>query len=190
MFFMPLSREAVYNDLNGIEIKEILLDRFSARLAEVPWLQRHLTLPRVRMKLSVAFEIYADQPTPEVHSIDDDFTIRTESDRTPPPIPVEHEFEDVIDASPDGDPPDQIREEAGIDLLTPTRNRQTGFTEDVLSPGVKIARGSGPPSPSRGATIITQDFGPQIARRGDEAPTFKNSGRSADPAPVLIRRKE
>lgn len=198
---MPLSREQVYNDLNGAEAKEILIQRFAARLNEVALLQRHLTLPRVRMKLSVSLELYADQASPEPHIIEDDFTIRTESDSRPSltlpapraeAIPRTEEFEDIIDSSPSGDPPDRIREESGLPIPTPMRDRVTRQTADMpetvqLTDGVTIKRVNGGvgPSPSRGATIIEQDFGPARGRQESQYPNLKaNRERASDPAPV------
>lgn len=200
---MPLSREQIYNDLNGSEAKEILMQRFSAQLNTIPWLQRHLTLPRVRMKLSVSFEMYADQSTPEVQQIVDDFTIRTEADttdsRSSNPAPHPHilapephhfEVEEEIDSSPNGSPPDQLREEHGISIPTPVKNRLTGVTEDMpdvvnLTPGVTIERKRGnSPSPSKGATIVTQDFGSRVNRREGDMPKFKDSSRDHNQAPM------
>lgn len=205
---MPLSREQIYNDLNGAEAKEILITRFAARLNEIALLQRHLTLPRVRMKLSVSFELYADQSASETHTIEDDFTIRTAQSeesisRSPLTSPIpraeapiyrhELEFEDLIDASPQtGDPPDKIREESGLPIPTPVRNRVTHQTADMpetvqLTEGVTISRVNGGvgPSPSRGATIVNQDFGPARGRSDNQYPDLsKNRGRAADPAPI------
>lgn len=200
---MPLSREQVYNDLNGAESKEILLQRFAARLNEIPWLQRNTTLPRVRMKLSVTFELYADQPTPESHTIADDFTIRTEESlsvvtsakRLEPAAydqPIEEiEALDTIDASPStGEPPDKIRDDHGLPVATPRRNRATGVTADImehaeLAPGITLDRGrSATPNPSTGATVVNQDFGPRLGRQGNEGLSVKNRDRSANPASV------
>lgn len=195
---MPLTREQVYNSLNGEEVKRILARRFEARLNEIPWLQRHLTLPRVRMKLSVTFELYADQPTPESHTIDDDLTLK--SDAIPSSVTLPHplepqlsetvETEDLIDSSPlTGDPPDQIRDDHDIPILVPVRNKAARVIEDMpefaqLSDGVTIHRPkvSPGPSPSRGATTVTQDFGPRIARTGESIPQLKNKDRAVNPA--------
>lgn len=196
---MPLSKEAVYNDLNGQEAREILSQRFEQRLNEIPWLQRHLTLPRVRMKLSVVFELYADQPTPESHAISDDFTIRIDSSDAADTTslhslePHLFETEDLIDASPEtGEPPEKLREDHHLPTTTPKKNPVTKQTEDVpddvqLIPGVSIHRcRSGQANPSTGATIITQDFGNRFNRRDQEqAPSpFRNKdNRSGEVAP-------
>lgn len=199
---MPLSREQVYNDLNGEEAKQILLDRFAARLNEVPWLQRHLTLPRVRMKLAVTFELYADQPTPESHRIEDDYTLRTDQPsptqstsrqtipRNEPELIETLEGEELIDASPTtGKPPDQIREESGLPIPTPVRDRTTrqlGDMPDVshLTDGVTIERKKGPAGPSSGVTFVTQDFGPARGRTEEMYPSLRNRDRAVEPGPI------
>lgn len=200
---MPLSREQVYNELNGSEAKEILLQRFAAQLNAIPWLQRHITLPRVHMRMSVTFSLYADQPTPELHSVDDDFTIRTDTPvnssggsssalTSHPHIlePHDYKLEEDIDASPSGSPPDQIRDEHSIPIPTPIKNRMVKVTEDFLaesqlSEGVTIKRLRGDhPSPSGGATIVTQDFGSRVNRREEQLPKFKNSARDHNQLPL------
>jgi len=186
----------VFNELDGAEAKEILLQRFSSHLNSIPWLQRHLTLPRVRMRLSITFEMYADQPTPDIQTIADDFTIRTDHGETLPFKPHLYEEEETIDASPlTGDPPDQIREEHSLPVPTPVRNKTLRVTEDSfiehadLIPGVTIDRiRSDTPSPTRGSTQITQDFGPRL-QRSEPALPFKNRDRDHKQVPLQVPRK-
>jgi len=94
----------VYNDLNGEEIKSVLKQRFSAILDQVPFLQRHLTLPRVSMTMRVQLDQWADQPNPERLEIADSFVIENKISAAP---------------TPDGHPPDQVRDEHGLPIPTP-----------------------------------------------------------------------
>lgn len=186
---MPLPTGATFNELDGEEAKHVLVERFKARLSEVPYLQRHITLPRVRMTLSVTLELYADQPTPERHEIEDQYNLIV--------------LNDTVDASPSrgGKPPDQIRDEHGISPPVPTRVHGLPFTEDVRPAppvahlegavvqdtyGLEVDRtGAGGMTEAgmakmRNATVATLDQGPAgLARGGQRAPLgiFKNGGR-------------
>lgn len=201
---MPLLKEAIYNDLNGLEAKEILVKRFYDRLNEIPWLARHISLPRVRMRLTVQFETYTESDSPDSQTLTDDFTVRTENaigEVPPPPRPgkqierFQEQVEDIIDTSPHtGQPPDQIREEHNLTVPTPKRHPLTRQLSDQLyageevemTPGISVKRdvsGGGIPSPSRGATTVTQDYGPRVSGgQGTQVP-IKNRDRSENPAP-------
>src|SRR5574340_1196764 len=106
---MPLPTGATFNELDGEEAKHVLVERFRARLDEVPYLQRHITLPRLKMTVSVTLELYADQPTPERHHIDDQYNLIV--------------LNDEVNASPSpgGKPPDQVRDEHDLPVHTPVR---------------------------------------------------------------------
>src|SRR5208282_6475830 len=121
---MPRPSSVKYDELSGEEVKHILLERFKTILNGVPYLQRHLTLPRVRMSLNIMLEVYADQPTPEVLPIMDQFDILTDA----PPVgtPVKIEIEDEVSSAPKGGKPaDQVREEHGLPLNIPTSVRDS-----------------------------------------------------------------
>src|SRR5204862_2877876 len=103
---MQLPSSMVYNDLNGEEIKQVLKQRLASILDRVPFLQRHLTLPRVSMSLRVQLDQWADQPNPERLEIADSFVIENKISTAP---------------TPDGHPPDQVRDEHGLPIPTPHR---------------------------------------------------------------------
>lgn len=202
VFNMALTREQVYNDLTGDEAKEILVQRFQQRLNEVPWLRRLVTLPRVRMKVSVTLELYADQPTPETHILDDELTLVSESATHPtsaPHNPEPHvvDIEEVVDASPiTGDPPDKIRDDHGLPIATPRRHPITKQTEDVmerslglrgpveLAPGVNLERVRDPNARDGMGTKVVQDFGPSRGRSDQSSVVSPNRRRADSPAPI------
>ena len=158
---MPLPSQLVFNELSGEEAKHVLQERFRQLLDQLPYLQRHITLPRVRMRLSVTFDFFADEPTPERKQITDDLDIRTSL-----PSPDEYmevEIDDVVStARSDGKPPDQVRDEHGLSIPTPTRgpiaveDRLTGNVIEEVS-GMRIDRTGN--SREKG-TVINLDFGP------------------------------
>lgn len=207
---MPLSREAIYNDLNGEEAKQILAQRFASLLDRVPWLQRHLTLPRVRMTLSVKFELFADQPTPEVQQIDDECVLRSESVSYPPPSPDPGRYiigidprqeslnfplpdpppdlpsevtdlMDEVDASPSGSPPGAVRMAHSLPVPTPHRGVQT-----VDIPVVEdLSRATAVPGVHIGhtesKTVARQDYG---------GPRLTGTGPAPDPVEPPIRNRD
>jgi hypothetical protein len=186
---MPLPSTLTYNELSGDEVAHVLEQRFRQVLDNVPYLQRHLTLPRVRMSLSVKLEIWADQPSPEVEMITDRLDVVTE--RAVPDNPSEiYEAESTASAAPGpgGAPPDKIRDEHGLPIAAAGRGpRSTGehiVTSDQYPahdagldgrevedlPGLKISRtGSGQidgMATSGHATVAKIDQGPAGLRQG------------------------
>lgn len=183
---MPLPREQVFNELNGEEIKLILCQRLRSRLDEVPYLARHLTMPRVRVTFTVKLEVYADQPTPEVHRIEDQLTLTTGSDEPVAPFVIQ-EIRDVVDASPGLEsqghkPPDQIRYEAGLPIAVPVKQLGLPVADEMVLPGVTIERGAD--AGGQAGTRIVQDYGPRsglLAERDTLA--LRNRGRG-EPGPI------
>lgn len=182
---MALPKTLVYNDLSGDEVKHILLERFAALLADVPYLQKHLTLPRVKMSLQVTLDCWADQATPERRSIEDQLEVRGES----------YELSSEVDASRRGQKPDEVREQHGLDIPTPSTFHVGGLarTEDtpvegravVMPNGVIIDRTGQSPEARSNSTVVKQDFGP--AREGRRYSNFGNSQREGPAAPPNFR---
>ena len=159
---MPLPSHLVYNDLSGDEIKHVLTERFGQLLSQVPYLQKHITLPRVKMTLTISLDAWADQPTPERQSITDAVEIESRS--------LAHQHYDlstVVNSAPGGDPPDKVREEHNLPIPTPKRGQIAH--EDHLEPPVdgrrmSMANGSivdrtGSDAVLPGATVVIQDNG-------------------------------
>lgn len=181
---MPLPSTLTFNELDGSEVAHVLQERFSQVLARVPYLQRHLTLPRVRMSLQVTLEIWADQPNPELQTISDRVDVVTEMAAQANPQEV-FEAESIISAAPGGDPPDKVREDHGLAISQPApgpRNIGAHFVtvdqpaeslegrEVEHLPGLRISRtGSGSiggmPT-SAHATVAKIDQGPAGLRSG------------------------
>src|SRR5579863_7336634 len=71
-----LPSQLTYNDLNGKEATEILVDWFRQLLSQQPLLQPHLTLPKAKMSLdiNVLLEMYTGGTVP-VASPPDSITI-------------------------------------------------------------------------------------------------------------------
>lgn len=169
---MPLPSKLVYNDLSGDEIKHILAQRFVALLDQVSYLQKHITLPRVKMELQVQLTSYADQ------------------DKTEAPLQINDSVEvlsDAVDASKRGQRPDQIREQHGLPIATPMRD-QFGVRDEMVSTtaqptppvytprvenarmvmanGAVVDRSGSTPQARKDATVVTQDFGPAGLSQG------------------------
>ena len=194
---MALPKTLVYNDLTGEEVKHVLTERFISLLNDVPYLQRHITLPRVRMTLEVHLDCWAEQKHPERKTISDALEVRSE--RAVVEIDTIAEAIDtsaVIDASPKGEPPDKIRETYGLGVPTPIRGQIA--TEDFVE-GRRIRMDNGAIVDRTGqvedarpnATVVTQDFGPARERTGrDTAPKLANQHRGGDVAPVNWGNKD
>jgi hypothetical protein len=169
-------------------VAHVLEERFRQVLKNVPYLQHHLTLPRVRMTLSVKLEVWADQPAPEVQNINDRLEVITDQPAREEPLET-FQAESVASAAPGpgGHPPDQIRDQHGLPILVATQGpRAVGghiATSDQVPerlplegrevedlPGLKISRTGtgvidGMPT-STNATIAKIDQGPAGLRTG------------------------
>ena len=199
---MPLPAMLTYNELDGSEVAHVLENRFEQVLKAVPYFQRHITLPRVRMTLSVKLEIWADQPSPETLHIGDTLTVVFDE-----PVLADTITAESVDSTAPGagHPPDQIRERHGLPVSHPARGpREVGGQVAVSDqyaptahdgsgvqaldgreveglPGLKISRtGSGMidgmPTSSH-ATVAKIDQGPAGLRQGRMDRDAWNFGR-------------
>ena len=181
---MPLPTTMTFNELDGSEVAHVLENRFEQILKGVPYFQKHITLPRVRMTLQVKLEIWADQPNPETQTISDRFDV-VHDDPVLADI-IQAESVDSAAPGPGGHPPDQIRDMHRLPIAQPARGpREIGghiATSDQYSapplegrevedlPGLKISRTGtgmidGMPT-SANATIAKIDQGPAGLRTG------------------------
>lgn len=166
---MPLSAEQVYNELNGEEVKEILFTRLADLLNRVPEFRRHLTLPRVRMTLSIHLDIVGRNP-PTLEYTDDLVVRMRDAEYTPgeenspdyaEPETIAHDLTANVIADTtieNGQPPDLIREEHGLPILEPQRGAFGIEDVPIVRPGVRYA------------AFIKQDYGPARGRTGAEGP--------------------
>lgn len=180
---MPLPSMVTYNELDGTEVAGVLRNRFNDFLANVPYFQKHLTLPRVRISFQVKLEVWADQPQPDVIPLSDKFDVIIERENGPTNV---LEAETTVSSAPvpGGHPPDQIREMHGLPISQPVRGRREIGGQVIIAdqpmldgrevegmPGVKISRtGSGMIDgigTSENATVIKIDTGPAGLRAGD-----------------------
>lgn len=116
---MPQPSVVTYNELNGEEVATVLENRFRQFLGAVPYFQKHLTMPRVRIALEVKLEVWADQPHPDVISLTDKFSVIVEHDE-----PVDIFTGQSVDSTAPvagGHPPDQVREMHGLPVSEPAR---------------------------------------------------------------------
>jgi hypothetical protein len=178
---MPLPAMLTFNELNGEEVKHVLENRFEQIVKQVPYFQRHITLPRVRMTMQVRLEIWSDQPAPETLNLGDTLTVVFDEPRLVDTITAESV--DTAAPVPGGHPPDQIREMHGLPIPQPARGpREVGGQVAISDqyaldgrevegmPGLKISRtGSGQidgmPT-SANATVAKIDQGPAGLRSG------------------------
>lgn len=194
---MPLSAEVVYNELNGEEGKEILVQRVSDLLSAIPEFRRLISLNRVRMRIDIELEVWGR--TPPTVSVKDEFMVLARN-----PL-AEDEGEEIhagysagseIYANPSvpgGLHPDQIREDHALPIMVPTRG-PFGHQDEMIvrqpaqpvppaqlskpnrvEATPEVEKGSG----IRYASFVTQDYGPARSRTGNESPVIgeiKNSG--------------
>ena len=179
---MPRPNVQKYDELNGEEIRHVLIERFKSILDDVPYLQRHLTLPRVQMNLNITLLVYADQPTPDVLPIQDQFDIQTDVPYDGRPARIE--ADDTVSSAPrGGQPADQVREEHGLPVnrAVPQRDARgehvvivdtpDGGTQRVTldaegkSPEYKFAK----PSEQVEGNLVVGVGGTKIDRTGSEA---------------------
>lgn len=147
---MALSAEQIYDELNGAEVKKILLRRFEEMLDTVPDFHPHLTLPRVHMHTKVHLDIYGRRnPSLDLES---DLTLTERHPIADITLAKEMEAEDQLSADTgiavpgtpfdgEGLPPDQIREEHELTVLEPVTDR-AGITQQrpmVMAPPVETA---------------------------------------------------
>lgn len=179
---MPLPSMLTYNELNGEEVKHVLENRFQDIMKEVPYFQKHLTLPRVKMTLQVRLEVWADQPAPETINIGNTLTVVFDEPRLIDTITAES----VDSTAPGGGlPPDEVREQHGLPISQPAHGPRNIGGQIVIAdqypalegrevessfPGLKINRtGSGMidgmPT-SANATVAKIDQGPAGLRMG------------------------
>src|SRR5271169_6852473 len=146
---MPrLPSQLTYNDLNGAEATDAILDWVRQLLASQPLLQPHLTLPMadISISLHISIDMYVGgtvpvSSPPDTLSIDGSLKLSNQLSDTHPIIgALEHE-ERVLSARvnaapiPGGQPPDQIRERHGLPVSRPGYGpRDTGshlFLADI-----------------------------------------------------------
>lgn len=153
---MKLSAEQVYDELNGEEVKAILLERVKTLLDGVPDFQRHLTLPRIRMFLNMRLEIYGRRvPLPNLVT---DLTLRTSEELDNLEVARDLEAEDQVNADTGaavpgtpfdgtGDPPDQVREAHGLPVMDIVKTRAGTFQRPAAPPPP-------PPAPPQAPTVL------------------------------------
>lgn len=191
---MPLSAEQVYDELNGAEVKEILLQRVKDLLDTVPDFQRHLTLPRVRMQLNIHLDIFGRR-NPALDLLND-FTISTRGvDESKIELAKELVAEDTLSADTGipvpgtpfdgaGAPPDEIRELHQIPTMEPVRDRVTGITQQrpVQPPPVETAPVPKPATPQGrpwAAFHTLERGGPVVRGYSDYLPGHEPIGKEA-----------
>lgn len=172
-----------YNELDGTEVAHVLQNRFQQVLLSVPYFQKHLTMPRVRVTLQVKLEFWADQPNPELVPLNDKFDVVVQREAGIADT-ITAESVDCAAPIPGGHPPDQIREMHGLPISKPAYGaREIGGQLAITdryeplegrevedTPGLKINRtGSGVidgmPT-SANATVAKIDQGPAGLRSG------------------------
>lgn len=186
-----LPSKQVYNELNGEEVIHIFMERLRQVLSSVPYLQRHITLPRVKLTLSAQLDVYADQPTPERHLVTDVFDVQSSSyDEGKSKGYHSIDLRSSVDSSRKGQPADQIREEHNLPIPTPrltvdSRGQKIAIEDSLeraeveLMPGITVDRTE---KVMRG-TFITQDLG----RAGLDDPSQRDKKRNMN---IPIKKHE
>jgi hypothetical protein len=116
---MPMPSILTFNELDGLEVREILENRIEQIFNGIPQFQKHMTLPRVKMTLDVTLEIYADQPHPDTIQIGDRLTVVVET-----PEVISAKSIDSAAPGPGGHPPDKLREMHGLPISKPDKGEK------------------------------------------------------------------
>lgn len=168
---MPkLPANLTYNDLNGLEVREILVDWFRQLLESQPALQPHLTLPnaKINLEIDVTVEMFVGGTVP-VTSEPEQLVIRGGMELTNNTNHHEWTPEEKIRAAqpfnrstiinaapvPGGEPPDQIRDKHSLPIPTP---------------------GYGPRETGSHLFIGDLNIPPQVPNKMPEPPVQSNSG--------------
>jgi len=127
-----------YNDLNGEEVREILVDWFRQLLSSQPVMQKHLTLPMAKIDLKVTVDVAMFHggtvpvaSPPEVMSILGDVSVQNAIAAQQPHV----ELAAVVNAAPipGGQPPDQIRSQHDLPIARP------GYGDRSIGGHVQVA---------------------------------------------------
>lgn len=154
--------QLTYNDLNGSEAKEILIDWFRQLLSSQPVFQSHLTLPNadITLDLSVGIDMHIGGTVPVA---------------SPPEhldIPGRVSLSTRINAAPlpGGRPPDQIRDQHGLPTTKPGYGpRETGshlFLSDIAQATEDRQSAQSGLAGQTGLTIEDSSSSPSQIRRG------------------------
>lgn len=192
---MAVPSQLVYNDLDGEEVRHVLEDHFHRLLAGVSCLQRHLTLPRVKMSLQIHLDVWADQPTPERQTIVNEVEVMR-----PAGAAGAAEYavllEDTVNAAPGGQPPDKIREDHGLPVPTPVRGA-IAVEDRVDGRRMEMANGAvvdrtGKAKERSKSTVVIQDFGRAgLAEGAFNRPVVERGTRDGGPvAPPVFPKRE
>lgn len=174
---MPLPSMLTFNELDGSEVAHVLENRFEQILRAVPYFQKHITLPRVRMTLNVKLEVWADQPSPETLNIGDKLTIVFDEPQLADTITAES----VDSTAPvaGGHPPDQIREMHGLPISRPARGPREVGGQVVVADSWQASPGALYQEPGLEGREVEDTPGLRVNRTGsgfiDGMPTSSNA---------------
>jgi hypothetical protein len=163
---MPkLPSNLTYNDLNGLEAKEAILDWVRQLLDSRPELQSHLTLPNadIKIALNIGIDMYVGGSVPvasppETLTILGGTSLRNEisgsNSNRAPGLEESLSTQNIslgarINAAPipGGDPPDKVRERHGLPVTRPGYGpRETGshlFLSDIVEETSKTSPSGG-----------------------------------------------
>lgn len=198
---MKLSAEQVYDELNGEEVKAVLLERVRVMLDSVPDFQRHLTVPRVRMLLNVRLQIYGRRvPLPDLET---DLTVTTRQPVEDLELARDLEAEDQVNADTGapvpgtpfdgtGDPPDQVREENGLPVMDIVKTKVGTFQRPAPPPAAPPPPAptsvNGVPLPTSGPGGVPYAANRVLMRGGPVVRGFVDYLPEA--SPVVINQRE
>lgn len=171
-----LTSEQIYRTLLGSEAKEILLTRLNVILDQIPLLQPHIELSRVRLTLSVEAEIVdvnTGDPNGSYFNMEDELTLRATNPSGPSNPATTHYDQAVVDSTTQA--PDQIREEHGLPV-TEIRRTPIGIQEEQVTrtEGVVFARTA---TIDRGRVTVKTPDG-QVGQTSVDK--LKNTGHASD----------
>lgn len=145
---MTVPTTKLFNALNGLELREIILKQVTKALDDDWHFRRNLTYPIVRFKFRLDIHAYPQDP-PE-------FDVETEA-----AMSIDPEFQpEVVDGVPIGqehielaggakiEAPDKAREESGLPVPSPERAAGT-VVERPIEPAKGLGKGPGLSYPTK-----------------------------------------
>ena len=174
---MPrLPSQLTYNDLNGAEATEVLVDWFRQLLQSQPLFQPHLTIPMAKMTLDIGLgiEMHIGGTVPTPSAPEQLFINGTVSlDNRTDTLSSSTRLSTVVNAAPTpgGVPPDQIREQHNLPVPRPAYGaRETGshlFLADIIENTQNIQKSD--TGGRQGEVAEGYVFSPQTAPVGKQA---------------------
>lgn len=141
----------LFNAINGIELKQMILKQVEEQLSKDRCFRQHLAYPIVEWQWQLKIKAYpGDQPEVElqhsqkIQQIDEQTKKAVEPSPSAKPIEIKRAGEVSVEGK-DGIPADQAREQFGMPVKRTVIDKKTGLLVDAPPEVVKQSPGAGLP---------------------------------------------